>query len=115
MEIITLSTSPHAKGRKKMSCLKLCRTAVVGAVLAMVGFEPAFGQQPDVDPAMMCDAATAAYQSYAATSDDPDKDDATARVTEGASDCKDGRHDIGLRKINEGMAMIHDHAHTKKK
>ena len=98
-----------------MSCLKLCRTAVVGAVLAMVGFEPTFGQEPDVDPAMMCDAATAAFQSYAATNDDPDKNDATARVTEGASDCKEGRHDVGLRKINEGMAMIHDRVHTKKK
>ncbi|MBA4100289.1 MAG: hypothetical protein C0484_26390 [Rhodospirillum sp.] len=81
----------------------------------MVGFAPTFGQEPDVDPVKMCDAATAAYQSYAATSDDPDKDDATARVTEGASDCKDGRHDVGLRKINEGMAMIHDHVHTKRK
>ena len=98
-----------------MSCLKLCRTAVVGAALAMSGFDPALAQQPDVDPALMCDAATAAYQSYAATNDDPDKDDATVRVTEGASDCKEGRHDVGLRKINEGMAMIYDHAHTKRK
>jgi hypothetical protein len=98
-----------------MSCLSLSRTAAVGAILAMVGFAPTFGQEPDVDPVKMCDAATAAYQSYAATSDDPDKDDATARVTEGASDCKDGRHDVGLRKINEGMAMIHDHVHTKRK
>ena len=98
-----------------MTCLRLYRTAVVGAALATLGLAPAFAQQPDVDPAMMCDAATAAYQSYAATNDDPDKDEATARVTEGASDCKEGRHDVGLRKINEGMAMIHDRAHTRKK
>lgn len=99
-----------------MTCLKLCRTAVVGAAIAMVGVDPTIAQQqPDVDPAMMCDAATAAYQSYAATNDDPDKDEATARVTEGHSDCKEGRHDVGLMKINEGMAMIHDHVHTKKK
>ena len=99
-----------------MTCLRSYRTAVVGTALAMFGFDPAFAQQqPDVDPAMMCDAANAAYQSYAATNDDPDKADATARVTEGASDCKEGRHDAGLRKINEGTAMIHDHVHTKKK
>lgn len=98
-----------------MTCLRLCRTAVVGPALAMFCFDPAFAQQPDVDPAMMCDAAAAAYQSYAASNDDPDKDDATARVTEGVSDCKEGRHDIGLRKINEGTAMIHDHTHTKRK
>ena len=99
-----------------MTCLRLFRTAIAGTALAMVGLDPASAQQqPDVDPAMMCDAAAAAYQSYAATSDDPDKDDATARVTEGHSDCKEGRHDVGLMKINEGMAMIHDHTHTKKK
>jgi len=103
------------KWRNKVICLKSCRAAVVGALLAMVGFEPAFSQQPDVDPAMMCDAAVAAYQTYAANNDDPDKDDATARVTEGASDCKEGRHDVGLRKINEGTAMIHDHIRTKRK
>jgi hypothetical protein len=106
---------PYQKGGRKMTCLGLCRTAVVGAALAMFGFDPAFAQQPDVDPAIMCDAAVAAYQTYAVNNDDPDKDDATARVTEGASDCKEGRHDVGLRKINEGTAMIHDHIRTKRK
>ena len=98
-----------------MRCVSLCRTAVVGPALAMFCFAPAFAQQPDVDPAMMCDAAAAAFQSYAATNDDPDKADATARVTEGVSDCKEGRHDVGLMKINEGTMMIHDHIRTKRK
>ena len=98
-----------------MTCRRLCRPVVAGAALALFGFAPAFAQQPDVDPAMMCDASAAAYQAYAINNDDPDKDAATARVTEGVSDCKNGNTEVGLRKINEGTAMIHDHAKTKMK
>jgi hypothetical protein len=98
-----------------MTCRRLCRTVVAGAAVAMFGSRPAFAQEPDLDPAMMCDAAAAAYQSYAATNDDPDKDAATARVTEGVTDCKNGQHDDGLWKINEGTAMIHDHTKRKMK
>ena len=86
-----------------MTCRALCRTLVAGAsVAAIFGFRPALGQEPDVDPAMMCDAAASAYQSYALNNDDPDKDAATARVTEGVADCKKGNTGVGLRKINEG-------------
>jgi hypothetical protein len=81
----------------------------------MFGFGPALAQQPDVDPAMMCDAAASAYQAYALNNDDPDKDVANARVTEGVSDCKNGKTEVGLRKINEGTAMVHDHERTKMK
>ena len=109
------SRAPRHPEWAKMACPEWCRIAVASAAFAVFSFSPAFAQQPDVDGPTMCDAAVAAYQSYAATNDDPDKDDATARVTEGASDCKEGRHDIGLRKINEGTAMIHDHVRTKRK
>jgi hypothetical protein len=33
--------------------------------VAIFSFRPAFAQEPDLDPAMMCDAAAAAYQAYA--------------------------------------------------
>jgi hypothetical protein len=99
-----------------MACRKMCRTIVAGvSVLAIFGLRPALAQQPDVDPAMMCDAAASAYQSYALNNDDPDKDAATARVTEGVTDCKNGNTEVGLRKINEGTAMVHDHEKTKLK
>jgi len=83
----------------------------------MFGFGPAFAQtqQPDVDPAMMCDAAAAAFQALALNSTDPDKDAATARVTEGVGDCKNGNTEVGLRKINESAAMVHDNTKTKTK
>jgi len=55
---------------------------LAGAALSMFSF-PAFLRQPDVDPAMMCDAAASADQAYALDNDDPDKDAATARATEG--------------------------------
>ena len=96
-----------------MVCREL-RLALAVA-LALLRFGPAIAQQPDVDPQMMCDAAAAAYQSYALSNDDPDKDVATARVTEGITDCKNGQRDEGLRKINEGTVMIHDHEKTKMK
>ena len=96
-----------------MSCRSLCRTIVASAALTMFGFGFAFGQEPDVDPQMMCDAAAAAYQSYALNNDDPDKDAATARVTEGVTDCKNGNTEAGLRKINEGTVMVSDHVRTK--
>ena len=89
------------------------RKAVVGAVLAMVCLGSARAQEPDIDPQMMCDASAAAYQAYALNNDDPDKDAATARVTEGVTDCKNKEYDDGLRKINEGTAMVHDHERTK--
>ena len=100
-----------------MTCRKLCRpTALVaGAALAMFAFGPAFAQQPDVDPAMMCDASAAAYQALALNSTDPDKDAATARVKEGVTDCKNGNTEEGLKKINESTAMIHDNTKTKTK
>jgi hypothetical protein len=83
--------------------------------VAIFGFPPTLAQEPDLDPAMMCDAVAASYQAYALNNDDPDKDAATARVTEGVTDCKNGNTDQGLRKINEGTAMIHDHVRTKMK
>jgi hypothetical protein len=85
------------------------------AALAFFGFGHAVAQEPDLDPAMMCDAAAAAYQSYALNNDDPDKDAATARVTEGVTDCKNGNNEQGLWKINQGTAMIHDHERTRMK
>jgi hypothetical protein len=81
--------------------------------VAIFGFRPALAQEPDVDPAMMCDAAAAAYQAYALDNNDPDLEAANARVTEGVSDCKNGQHGEGIRKVNEGTAMIHDHVRTK--
>src|SRR6476646_8255771 len=91
-----------------------CRMIVaVASVAAIFGFRPALAQEPDVDPAMMCDAAAAAYQSYALNNDDPDKDAATARVTEGVTDCKNGNTEVGLRKIKEGTVMVSDHVRTK--
>ena len=99
-----------------MTCRKLCRPLVAGAALAMFAFGPAFAaQQPDVDPQQMCDAAAAAFQALAANSTDPDKDAATARVTEGVTDCKNGNNESGLRAINEGTAMVHDNVKTKMK
>ncbi len=93
-----------------------CRTIVAGvSVVAIFGFRAALAQEPDVDPAMMCDAVAASYQAYALNNDDPDLDAANARVTEGVTDCKNGQHGDGLRKINEGMVMIHDHERTKMK
>ena len=65
-----------------MTCRRLCRPVLAGAALSMFSF-PAFLRQPDVDPAMMCDAAASADQAYALDNDDPDKDAATARATEG--------------------------------
>ena len=100
---------------KDMKCHELRHTAILCAALTLTSFGSASGQQPAVDPQLMCDAAAAAYQSYAANNDDPDKDAATARVAEGVTDCKNGKHDDGLRKINEGTAMIHDHERTKMK
>jgi hypothetical protein len=97
-----------------MTCRTMCRTIVaVVSILAIFGFRPVLAQQPDVDPAMMCDAAAAAYQSYALNNDDPDKDAATARVTEGVTDCKNGNTEVGLRKINEGTVMVSDHVRTR--
>ena len=91
-----------------------CRTIVAGvSVVAIFGFRTALAQEPDVDPAMMCDAVAASYQAYALNNDDPDKDAATARVTEGVSDCKNGNTEVGLRKINEGTVMVSDHVRTK--
>jgi hypothetical protein len=93
-----------------------CRTIVAGvSVVAIFGFRTALAQEPDVDPAVMCDAVAASYQAYALSNDDPDKDAATARVTEGVTDCKNGNTEVGLRKINEGTVMIHDHEKTKMK
>ena len=91
-----------------------CRTIVAGvSVVAIFGFRTALAQEPDVDPAVMCDAVAASYQAYALSNDDPDKDAATARVTEGVTDCKNGNTEVGLRKINEGTAMVGDHVRTK--
>ena len=99
-----------------MTCRTVCRTIVAGvSVVAIFGFRPALAQQPDLDAAMMCDAVAASYQAYALSNDDPDKDAATARVTEGVTDCKNGNTEAGLKKINEGTAMIHDHVKTKMK
>jgi hypothetical protein len=41
--------------------------------------------------------------------------DPAEAVTEGVSDCKNGNTDVGLRKINEGTAMVHDPERTKMK
>ena len=91
-----------------------CRTIVAGvSVVAIFGFRTALAQEPDVDPAVMCDAVAASYQAYALSNDDPDKDAATARVTEGVTDCKNGNTEVGLRKINEGTVMVSDHVRTK--
>jgi hypothetical protein len=90
-----------------------CRNSVLGAVLATLCFGSALGQEPELDPQMMCDAA--AYQAYSLNSTDPDLEAANARVTEGVTDCKNKEHDQGMRKINEGTAMIHDHERTKMK
>jgi hypothetical protein len=98
-----------------MTCRALCRIIAAGASVAIFGLRSGLAQEPDVDPAMMCDAAASAYQAYALNNDDPDLDAANARVTEGVTDCKNGQHDDGLRKINEGMVMIHDHERTKMK
>ena len=98
-----------------MTCRRLCRTVVAGASVAIFSLRPAFAQEPDLDPAMMCDAAAAAYQAYALNSTDPDLEAANARVTEGVTDCKNGQHEQGLWKVNEGTAMIHDHVRTKMK
>jgi hypothetical protein len=83
------------------------------SVVAIFGFRTALAQEPDVDPAVMCDAVAASYQAYALSNDDPDKDAATARVTEGVTDCKNGNTEVGLRKINEGTVMVSDHVRTK--
>jgi hypothetical protein len=96
-----------------MTCRRLCRTVVAGASVAIFSLRPAFAQEPDLDPAMMCDAAAAAYQAYALNSTDPDLEAANARVTEGVTDCKNGQNEQGLWKVNEGTAMIHDHVRTK--
>ncbi len=98
-----------------MSCRRLCRTVVAGAAVTLFGSHCAFAQEPDLDPAMMCDAAAAAYQSYALNSSDPDLQAASTRVTEGQTDCKNGNNEQGLWKINQGTAMIHDHERTRMK
>jgi hypothetical protein len=96
-----------------MKYRSLCSTVVAGVALATFGFGPAFAQQPDVSPAELCEAAAASYQTYAGTTNDPDKPAADARVAEGLTDCKNDDVTHGLGKINEGMVMVHDRTTTK--
>ena len=58
-----------------MLCRELRLASAMCATLTLLKFGPAMAQQPNVDPQMMCDAAAAAYQSYALSNDDPDKDE----------------------------------------
>jgi hypothetical protein len=98
-----------------MKYRSLCSTVVAGVALATFGFGPAFAQEPDVSPGMLCEAAAASYQTYAATTSDPDKAAADARVAEGLTDCKNDDPTHGLGKINEATAMVHDRTKTKTK
>ena len=93
----------------------LSRKVMLAAAISTLWLGSAAAQQPDVNPQMMCDAAAAAYQAFALNNNDPDKDAATARVTEGVTDCKNGQPEQGLQKINEATAMIHDGEKTKMK
>ena len=87
---------------------------VLGIGLAMLCLRPVTAQEPDIDLEMMCNASAAAYQAYALDNDGPDKGAATARVAEGVIDYKNRNCDEGLRKTNEGTAMIHDHLRTRR-
>ena len=98
-----------------MKYRRLCSTVVAGVALAAFGFGPAFAQEPDVSPAELCDALAASYQTYAATTNDPDKEAADARVQQGMTDCKNDKTEQGMQKISEGHAMVHDGTKTKTK
>ena len=91
----------------------LYRTLLTAAFITAIGGTSATAQAKEMDAAQMCDAAAAAYQAYALNNSDPDLETANHRVTEGVTDCKNGHHDLGLYKINEAMARIHDHVKTK--
>ena len=93
----------------------LYRAFLTAAAIATLGVGSAIAQEQAMDPAQVCDAAAAAYEAYALNNTDPDLKEANDRVTEGVTDCKNGNTDQGLRKINEGTAMIHDHVRTKMK
>ena len=62
----------------------------------------------EIEPAVQCDAAGDAFTNYTAKKTDPDAEKATALAQEGARDCKDGRYDDGINKVNNAMGMMND-------
>jgi hypothetical protein len=89
-----------------MSCRRLCCAAVAGAALTMIGFSLAYAQE--IDDLQVCKAAAAAFEPYAANSDDGDVETARGMVAQGLADCASGKLKEGLETINLATAAISD-------
>jgi len=79
------------------------------AVVVILSSGLAFGQ----NTTETCEAAAAAYKALAATTTDPDMDMANNLMNEGLSDCKAGKVQEGIDKINRAMFLINDKKHTE--
>lgn len=62
----------------------------------------------EIEPGKQCDAVGDAFSNYSSKKSDPDMDKATALYQEGSGDCKEGRYEDGINKINNAMGMVHD-------
>ena len=85
---------------------------LTAAAVVLLGIGTAAAQQ-GMDEAQTCDAAAAAYKAYALNSNDPDLATANHKVTEGMTDCQNHEFTGGIRKINDAMALIHDHKKSR--
>jgi hypothetical protein len=85
--------------------VKLSSTLLIVS-LALFGSNLASAEE--MEAGKQCDALSDAFTNYSSRKSDPDADKATALALEGGSDCKDGRFDDGINKINNAMGMVHD-------
>jgi hypothetical protein len=81
-------------------------SALLVVSLTMSGSTLAFAEE--MEPGKQCDALGDAFTNYSSRKTDPDMATATALADEGRGNCKDGKYDEGINKINNAMGMVHD-------
>lgn len=82
------------------------RKLVIGLSALFLTSGIAFAEE--MEPGKQCDALGDAFTNYSSKKTDPDMATATALADEGRGNCKDGKYDEGISKINNAMGMVHD-------
>lgn len=84
------------------------KPTIIGLAVPLVLLCVPCASAEEVELGKQCDALSDSFANYSAKRSDPDMGAATALAAEAGSDCKDGRYDDGINKLNNAIGMTND-------